>query len=421
MANIKVTIDYSISDGTKLKFRTPCESTEVEGLVVTYPIKNGVGYAVKTFTFVDAHGTALSGVGNVFTSDVMIEVMLDVTKGRAFIKNADTNSYIEDIKVTVKRMDEERQVIFAEAGKSVKECNDATKKADEVANALNLTAEEIRSGGFVEALKETNNGDKFTIWIGKKEEYEAEKDTIPSHTFCIITDDTTEEDIAAAIEEIKTAVNNITANSLKAYTYGTDREQIPQNANLNEYLDIGAFKCGESSWAKTLTNCPTKEGFIMDVLSSNGNHATANEPYGYVVQRIMTYKGVTYEREITSDATVNIVFGEWQRIVKSAEIEEMQSAYFDKSSSKYAWVANGLSPRDPFECDYFVGVLPYGTPVIFEDVTKDEDAVEVTATAKMGLKYYSLKIYALADGSGSMFEDYDAGFTAVYGYEGAVG
>lgn len=129
MANIKVSIDYPISDGTKLKFRTPCESTEVEGLVVKYPVRDGVGSALKTFRFVDAHGTELSGIGNVFTSDVLIEVLLDVTKGRAFIKNADTNSYIEDIKVTVKRLEEERKEIFAEVGKSIEECNEAAKSA----------------------------------------------------------------------------------------------------------------------------------------------------------------------------------------------------------------------------------------------------------------------------------------------------
>lgn len=201
MANIKVKIDYPISDGAKVKFRTPCESTSVEGLVVTYPIKNGVGYATKTLRFVDAHGKELSGLGNVFASDVLIEVMLDVTKGRAFIKNADTNSYIEDIKVTVQRMDEERQVIFAEAGKSITECKDATKKASEAANTLNLSANEIRNGGFIESLKELNNGDKFTFWVGTTEEYEEVKDTIPSHTLCLFTDDLNEERVYTFINE----------------------------------------------------------------------------------------------------------------------------------------------------------------------------------------------------------------------------
>jgi hypothetical protein len=202
MANIKVKIDYPIGDGAKLKFRTPCESTSVEGLVVTYPIKDGVGYAVKNFTFVDAHGSELSGVGNVFTSDVMIEVLLDVTHGKAYIKNADTNSYIEDIKATVKRMDEERQAIFTEAGKSIKECNDATKDANEAAKTLNLSAEEIRSSGFVESLKEQNEGKKFTFWVGTKEEYNqiTEKKT---NCFYLITDDNAMEEIATLRDDVE--------------------------------------------------------------------------------------------------------------------------------------------------------------------------------------------------------------------------
>lgn len=203
MANIKVTIDYPISDGTKLKFRTPCESTEVEGLVVKYPVKDGVGSALKTFRFVDAHGTELSGIGNVFTSDVMIEILLDVTKGRAFIQNADTNSYIEDIKVTVKRMDEERQTIFAEAGKVVKECNDATKDANEAANTLNLSADEVRSGGFVEALKELNKGKKIMFWVGTQEEYIEQKANIPENTYCIIKNNNSAVDILSLVEDGK--------------------------------------------------------------------------------------------------------------------------------------------------------------------------------------------------------------------------
>lgn len=229
MANIKVKIDYPISDGTKLRFRTPCESTSVEGLVVTYPVTDGVGYASKTFTFADANGNELSGVGNVFTADVLIGVFLDVTKGRAYIKNADTNSYIENIKATVQRLEEERQEIFAKAGKTVEklveDCKNAVKRMDEdkqtifaevektveecneATNTLNRSAKEIRSSGFVEALKELNNGDKFTFWTGTQEEYEAQKDTIPANTLVLITDDNTYDELTKNIQANTEAIN----------------------------------------------------------------------------------------------------------------------------------------------------------------------------------------------------------------------
>lgn len=189
MANIKVTVDYPISDGAKLKFRTPCESTDVEGLVVTYPVKDGVGNVSKTFTFVDANGNELSGVGNVFTSDVLISVMLDVTKGRAFIKNADTNTYIEDIKKTVKRMDDERQAIFADAGKSIEDCKNATKKANDAAAGV-VTIEQ-------------NSQEKLRFWVGTKEEYEAQKDNFPENTFFIIEDDDKYDKLIQEISNFK--------------------------------------------------------------------------------------------------------------------------------------------------------------------------------------------------------------------------
>lgn len=289
MANIKVKIDYPISDGAKVKFRTPCESTSVEGLVVTYPIKNGVGYATKTLRFVDAHGKELSGLGNVFTTDVLVEVLLDVTKGRAFIQNADTNSYIEDIKVTVQRMDEERQTIFAEAGRSVEECNDATKKANEAAAGV-VTIEQ-------------NTQEKLRFWVGTKAEYEAQKDTIPVNTMCIITDDN-------ADEIIKHLVND------------TGRIEIPTGADLNDYLSVGRFKCSSYSDLITLKNCPeTNIGFKMDVVSGDGGTTEIVEGTAKLnlTQKIESFRGNLYIRSIYTQADGSITFGAWRKIVRDSE------------------------------------------------------------------------------------------------------
>lgn len=127
MANIHVVLDTTISDGSKLKFRTPCDSTEIEGLEVKTPAKNGVGTVIKKFVFKDAHGAELSGVGNLFVGGVLIEVLLDVTHGVAYIKNADTNSYVESVKSDIQRMEEIQKQFLAVAGKSVEECEHAAK------------------------------------------------------------------------------------------------------------------------------------------------------------------------------------------------------------------------------------------------------------------------------------------------------
>lgn len=285
MANIKVKIDYPIGDGAKLKFRTPCESTSVEGLVVTYPVKDGVGYAVKSFTFVDAHGTELSGVGNVFTSDVMIEVLLDVTHGKAYIKNADTNSYIEDIKKTVERMDNERQAIFADAGRSIEECKDATKKAVDAANGV-VTIEQ-------------NSQEALRFWVGTTEEYEAQKDNISANTFCILTDDITDRELGekidkanediekiiestTQIEENKVAIeeNKVSIEENKEDIERLDSEKAPAGYGLGdnaygvESNDLNdAIKCGWYAFTTSTLNRPFDYGTIMTV-NRYGNQIT---------------------------------------------------------------------------------------------------------------------------------------------------
>ena len=54
--------------------------------------------------------------------------------------------------------------------------------------------------GFVTKLKEQNGGQGLQMWIGTQAEYNAIKEKT-NNCFYIITDDTTEEDIAATLEE----------------------------------------------------------------------------------------------------------------------------------------------------------------------------------------------------------------------------
>lgn len=63
--------------------------------------------------------------------------------------------------------------------------------------------------GFVTSIKEQNSGKAAKIWIGTQAEYIAQKESIPENTFCIITDDTTAEDIEAEIAEVKKSINKI--------------------------------------------------------------------------------------------------------------------------------------------------------------------------------------------------------------------
>lgn len=97
MAKIRVITQSPIYDGILLTFKAPCDCTEVDGLRVYYPIatENEKENVSCDFTFVDAHGETLAGLGNLFTENAYIRVILDTENSYAYLQNADTNAYLE--------------------------------------------------------------------------------------------------------------------------------------------------------------------------------------------------------------------------------------------------------------------------------------------------------------------------------------
>ena len=87
--NIRVDLSTPIFDGAEVKFRSPADCSQVTGLVVCYDGGS------QEFIFADAHGNNVGDIDHLFTEDVVVKVILDVTKGMAFVQNADTNAYLE--------------------------------------------------------------------------------------------------------------------------------------------------------------------------------------------------------------------------------------------------------------------------------------------------------------------------------------
>lgn len=86
MAKIKIVPGCPLCDGLSVMFKAPCDCNEVDGLLV-----NG-----SEFSFRDAHGNDLTGLGNLFSVGAVVKVLLDTVNGYAYIQNADTNAYIEN-------------------------------------------------------------------------------------------------------------------------------------------------------------------------------------------------------------------------------------------------------------------------------------------------------------------------------------
>lgn len=94
MSNIRVDVDYTIRDGLELKFRSPVDCSQITGLIVYYPGADG-NTTSTVFALSDAHGNNVGNIDHLFAEDVVVKVILDVTKGMAFVQNADTNAYLE--------------------------------------------------------------------------------------------------------------------------------------------------------------------------------------------------------------------------------------------------------------------------------------------------------------------------------------
>ena len=87
-----------------------------------------------------------------------------------------------------------------EANEKYYACVEATDNANQAAENANAVREEVEAGGFIESLKEMNNGGKFSFWVGTQAEYNAltEKN---DGCFYIITDDPASKQVDYIIEQ----------------------------------------------------------------------------------------------------------------------------------------------------------------------------------------------------------------------------
>lgn len=93
MALIKVELSAPPVDGMDIKFKAPCDCTAVTGMLAVFPSESG-SIEEKEFTFRDAHGHNLAGIGNLFGAGAYVKVIIDTARGYAYLQNADTNGFL---------------------------------------------------------------------------------------------------------------------------------------------------------------------------------------------------------------------------------------------------------------------------------------------------------------------------------------
>ena len=94
MSNIRVDANFKIFDGAQISFKSPANFSDVTGLRVYYPESPTVTNS-QDFIFADAHGVDVTDLDDLFGESAIVKVLLDTVHSRAFVQNADTNSYLE--------------------------------------------------------------------------------------------------------------------------------------------------------------------------------------------------------------------------------------------------------------------------------------------------------------------------------------
>lgn len=101
---------------------------------------------------------------------------------------------------------------------------------------------------FITKIKELNTGKELAFWLGTQTEYNTQKDSIPNNTYVIITDDTTAEDMNAALLEIKSEVAAI---------------KKPYKTDITELFTAGG--------GSTTDDLFKYDAFIVRIADGNGN------------------------------------------------------------------------------------------------------------------------------------------------------
>ena len=82
-------------------------------------------------------------------------------------------------------------------------------------------------------------------------------------------------------EPTSASKNPVRSGGVVNYCYGTAATTIPSGANLDTYVTPGAYRCTSNTIAASLYNCPTANGFRMEVMSTIASAST-----GYQIQKI---------------------------------------------------------------------------------------------------------------------------------------
>lgn len=225
---------------------------------------------------------------------------------------------------------------------------EAREAAAYAINELNKVRQELAKNGFIEVIKEQNDSKGLKFWVGTQAEYEA-IDKYDEDCFYITTDDTFDDDVNKAIEELHNKFDDYAPKSdaimsnLKVTEDPTEKMQVA----TKQYADtvgVGLWKTsGTNARINLQTFTPvTVRGYALEQINEFemlNFYAKNNGEIKLKFKLVMDYlnsrmfdiycgdrleasgnlAGEGLEVTKTIDTKINVKKGEWIKIVVTGE------------------------------------------------------------------------------------------------------
>ena len=148
----------------------------------------------------------------------------------------------------------------SDANAAADSANSAAQKANVAADDAAAVRKEVEEGGFIESLKEQNNGEKFKFWAGTQTEYDA-LETKPENTFCIVVDGNIAKPgkllwkYIVGSGQVYSDIANILNDTTKYTAINATIRYLPTTLNnlINILLTLDNIEEDDSSGIKTYT------------------------------------------------------------------------------------------------------------------------------------------------------------------------
>lgn len=238
------------------------------------------------------------------TMTFYIEVEPAVVTDGAIEEAEEYNVIVDLLNRTQQACDTAKEAI-AVANDAIAAANAATDKSNEAVQECENAAELAKDAASGVVTIEQNSQEALRFWVGTKAEYEAQKDNIPENTFCLISDDMTEEDLRTAIEQLDAG---------KApYQLTTGSYSVETNEEIDEAINAAYSEMPINSVRHIVLNETTGKTVLGGGISHCTIYKTTSE-YGFIECGRYSTNGLNEPARKYIRSRTSSTWGKWDRV-----------------------------------------------------------------------------------------------------------